>query len=187
MKKLALALVSISALVFGFGMVANAQYVPAGSGTVTPSSPPPGTPFTVRVNCTAGAGNVTFVFNGGSFSFPCTAGSGLAGSVVGFVAQTPTGTSTATLTAPTTPGTYPGTATQGGTQVGAFSVTVPGQAATTVPASTTAPVVTTPGSGLPATGSGGISTTTGIAIGLLVVGLGLFVVAQVRRRQPHPA
>jgi len=52
---------------------------------------------------------------------------------------------------------------------------------TTVPA-------TIPGAGLPATGSSGMGTTTGIALGLFVVGLGLFIVAQVRRRQqPSPA
>jgi hypothetical protein len=32
-----------------------------------------------------------------------------------------------------------------------------------------------------------MGTTTGIAIGLLVVGLGLFVVAQVRRRETSVA
>lgn len=44
---------------------------------------------------------------------------------------------------------------------------------------------TVPTSDLPATGSNGISTTTGLAMGLFVVGLGLFVVAQARRRNPH--
>jgi len=41
----------------------------------------------------------------------------------------------------------------------------------------------TPSAGLPATGSDGIGTTTGIAVGLLAVGLGLFIVTRVRRRQ----
>ena len=41
----------------------------------------------------------------------------------------------------------------------------------------------TSSAGLPATGSDGIGTTTGIAVGLLAVGLGLFIVTRVRRRQ----
>ena len=57
-----------------------------------------------------------------------------------------------------------------------------------VPATTIAPTTTvaavSPPTGLPATGSGGIGTTTGIAIGLFVVGLGLFVVTRLRRSQP---
>ena len=58
---------------------------------------------------------------------------------------------------------------------------------TTFTVASLAPTATAPGVGLPATGSNGIGTTAGLAIGLLVVGLGLFVVAQVRRRQPNLA
>lgn len=43
--------------------------------------------------------------------------------------------------------------------------------------------VTIPTGGLPATGSSGVSTMAIIAIGLLIVGVSLFVVSQVRRRQ----
>ncbi len=78
------------------------------------------------------------------------------------------GNATANVTAPSAAGTYPGTATCGDV-VASFSVVV------------AAP--TTPPGGLPATGSGGIDTTTGIAMGLLAVGLGLFGVTLVRRRQ----
>jgi hypothetical protein len=83
---------------------------------------------------------------------------------------TPAGTAVASLLAPATPGTYTGTATGVSSGVTA-SFTVVVQAA-----------VTPPG-GLPATGSGGISTTTGMAAGLFAIGLGLFGVAQFRRRQ----
>ena len=86
--------------------------------------------------------------------------------------QTALGNATFTFTAaPTAPGTYSGTAVGQQSPSQSFSFTLPGQAATT------------PETGLPATGSDGIGTTTGIALGLLVVGFGLFVVAQVRRRQ----
>ena len=51
---------------------------------------------------------------------------------------------------------------------------------TVVVAAQTAPATTVPTVGLPATGSDGIGHTTGVSLGLLVVGLGLFAVATVR-------
>jgi hypothetical protein len=54
-----------------------------------------------------------------------------------------------------------------------------------LPSTTVAPTV--PPGGLPATGSSGIGSTTGIAIGLFLVGLGLFVVTRLRRGQPNAA
>ena len=81
------------------------------------------------------------------------------------------GAATASLPVP-----GPGTGTARGTTSPAVTFTVASQAPATNP----------PG-GLPATGSNGIDTSTGLAAGLLVVGLGLFVVAQVRRRQPNLA
>ena len=85
-----------------------------------------------------------------------------------------TGSATFPTTAPQQPGTYVYTCT--GDQGCSLSATLVVSAA---PA-------TTPGAGgsgaLPSTGSGGISQTTGIALGLLVVGLGLVIVAQIRRR-----
>ena len=154
MKKLALALFTISAVVFGSGMAAQAQYVnpPAPSATVTPASNAPGGPVSVGIaGCPAGS-TVSVVFNGATSTATASA----------------TGTATATVTAPTTAGTFAGTATCG-TVVASFSVVVA--------------VPTAPGGGLPATGSGGIDATTSIAMGLFAVGLGLFGVTQVRRRQ----
>ena len=88
---------------------------------------------------------------------------------MGLVAQVGTGGASVDLTAPTAAGTYPGTV------VGTLSFDQPFTVVVVAP-------VTPPG-GLPATGSGGIGTTTTVAIGLFAVGLGLFAVAQVRRRQ----
>ena len=190
MRKFALALMAASAAVFGFGMVAQAQtgYDPV----TTVVEPTPGGSYTVTYqNCVAGD-TITFTQAQStpvSGTAPCTAISGaLTGSVVGLLLpqQTALGNATFTFTAaPTAPGTYSGTAVGLESPSQSFSFTLPGQAATTTTpvAPTTAPPVTTPGTGLPATGSDGIGTTTGIALGLLVVGFGLFVVAQVRRRQ----
>ena len=155
MKKLALALFTISAVIFGSGMAAEAQ-IPyrssGGTATVSPASAAPGGAVTVGITGCAPSSSVAVVFNGATSTV--TAGA--------------TGTATATVTAPTTAGTFAGTATCG-TVVASFSVVVA--------------VPTAPGGGLPATGSGGIDATTSIAMGLFAVGLGLFGVTQVRRRQ----
>ena len=191
MKKLALALMAAAAAVFGFGIVASAQtYSPAAS---VPVAPGPGSSYSVTyTNCVVGE---TITFNQAQ-STPatvtglCTGTSApaLNGSILGLLLpqQTANGTATGTFTAaPTAPGTYTGTGT-GVNGTVTFSFTIPGQAATTT---TGVPVTTAAPSGqIPATGSSGISTTTTVAIGLLVVGAGLLVVAQVRRRQaPHTA
>ena len=183
MKKLALALMAASAAIFGFGMVAEAQtYTTSVSvgprdaaggavhghlrqlraGETITFSQPQSTPETTTGVC---VGSVT-----------------LTGSVVGLLlpAQAASGTATGSFTtAPTAPGTY--TVTGTGTTSPARTTTF------TIAGSTTTVPATVPGGGLPATGSDGTGTTTGIAIGLLVVGLGLFAVAQVRRRQPSAA
>jgi hypothetical protein len=208
MKKLALALIAASAAVFGFGLVAQAQsYSPTVSvGTVVPG----GAYSVTYTNCTPGQTilfqqpqstptSVTAVCSGSVSSLD-----EITGSVIGLLLPAQSALPTAVgnfTTAPTGPGTYNGTA--GPNPNGPFlpfSITIPGQATTTAPATTVpaptvpvttaAPVVTTApplAGGLPATGSDGIGTTTGIALGLLVVGLGLFVVAQVRRRQAPTA
>jgi len=76
--------------------------------------------------------------------------------------------------------TIPATTT---TVVAAAGPTAPAAVATTTAAVVAAAGPVAPSAGLPATGSNGIGSTTGIALGLLVSGLGLFIVAQVRRRQ----
>ena len=83
-----------------------------------------------------------------------------------FQGQTASGSTQATFTAPTAAGTYAGSVTCGGTTV-SFSVNVAPTAGT-----------------IPATGGGSSSgTTTSIAGMLLVAGVGMFGVAQFRRRQ----
>lgn len=157
MKKFAVALIAVSAVVFGSGMAAQAQYGGStGTATVTPASSAPGGTVTVGISGCEPSASVAVVFNGATSS----------------VTADSSGAATTTVTAPSTAGTYPGTATCGDV-VASFSVVV-------------AAAVTPPG-GLPATGSNGISTTSGLAIGLLVVGLGLFGVAQMRRRQTSAA
>ncbi len=191
MKKFALALMASAALLFGFSVAAQAAYPPGITVTVSPAGNlPPGVPFTITIPCFPGAGPVTFTITGPNFSVSvvstCGTSDSVTGSVMGFIAQTASGTASATLTAPTAPGTYQGSAVQVGGSSADFTIVV-AQATTTTAApgapTTVAPVTpTVPSTGLPATGSGGLGVTTGIAIGLLAVGAGLFVVAQVRRR-----
>ncbi len=193
MKKLALALMAASAAVFGFGMVASAQTQYGQAIGVTPNPVVPGGAYTVTyANCVVGD-IITFTqaqSTPTSVTGTCTAAAPtLTGSVVGLLlpAQQAAGTATGTFTnAPTAPGTYNGTGIGPLSPSIPFQFTLAGQVATTV-APTTVPA-TVPSSGLPGTGAGGLGTTTGIAIGLLAVGLCLFVVTQVRRRQqPSPA
>jgi LPXTG-motif cell wall-anchored protein len=192
MKKFALALIASAAAVFGFGMVANAQtYTPV----LQPPTPPTtlGGPFTVTYNnCVVGE-TITFtlLLPGGTTAIqtingPCVAPALTSGSVVGLLLpqQAANGRATATFpSSPTTPGTYTIRAQGTTSAVVTTQLVVPGSTSTTV-----APTATTPGGGLPATGSDASTPFTMIAIGLLVVGVGLFAVAQVRRRQaPNPA
>jgi len=176
MKRLALALMAVSALVLGFGMVAEAQSGPYGGGTgtitFTPPNPGPGQTVTLTITgCTPGE-TVTIALNDVTIgTVVClSATTALGGTVVGLLLprQVNAGQATFTTTTPTEPGTYVYTVT--GSQGYSRSATLV----------ITAPV--TPPAGLPATGSSGISNTMMIALGLFVVGLGLFAVAVVRRR-----
>jgi LPXTG-motif cell wall-anchored protein len=190
MKKLALALLASAAAVFGFGMVANAQsYVPV----VTPPTGPTtiGGAFSVTYNnCFVGE-TITFTLFGvngttvlATVQGPCLSPISV-GSVVGLLLpqQTANGSASGNFTSsPTEPGTYPIRAQ------GATSPAVTTQLVVQGTTTTVAPPVTTPGGGLPATGSDSSTPFTMIAIGLFTVGVGLFAVAQVRRRQaPSPA
>jgi len=93
--------------------------------------------------------------------------------------------------APTIPTTTTTTTTIAGSGVVVPATVAPTTAApTTVAPAAVAPTTvaaTIPSGGLPATGSRGLAPTSSIAIGLLVVGLGLFVVARVRRQSPTAA
>jgi LPXTG-motif cell wall-anchored protein len=169
MKKIALALAAVAAMILGLGGVANANPIPipnvyppvVPSVTVTPSTVGPGGTVTVTANCTPGE-TVTVTLESATASAPCGED----------------GTVTLTISAPSAVGTYNGTVagTVSG-PLGSFAVTV----------LAAGPTPTTPTGGLPSTGSDGTNTTTMIAAGLLVVGLGLFAVATVRRRQTPAA
>ncbi len=184
MKKLILALLVTTAVIFGFGGVAEA-YPPSGGGnTVSNSNPAAGADITFTTNqCVIGE-SVRFVLDGVSKDAVCAAGS--AGSSSLQASQT-SGSASAMFTDPAVAGTY--TCTISGSvsgDLGSVVVTVAAQTTTTA-APTVATVAPTSTGGLPATGSDGIGATTGIAVGLLVAGLGLFGVATVRRRQPVAA
>lgn len=171
MKKFALALMAAAAAVFGVGMVANAYPPVPDAPGVSDSTPAPGGTFTVTSAC-AVPETVTFTIPGDSDTATCEPGA--TGAFLLLQQTTPDGVATGTLTAPTAAGTYTVTITGSSSgDLGTVSVTVAAQ--------------TDPGGGLPATGSDGVATTTWIAAGLLIVGLGLFAVATVRRRQPAAA
>lgn len=179
MKKFALALMAASTAVFGFSIVADAYPIPEELVTVDNAAPMTGEEVTATANCASGE-TVTFEIPGDSATATCSAGAG--GASLLLVAAT-SGTASAQLTMPSEAGTYTISAT--GSESGDLGSTTVVVAAQTAPATTAPPTV--PTSGLPATGSDGIGLTTGVALGLLVVGLGLFGVATLRRRQPSAA
>jgi len=167
MKKLAFGFIAASAALFGFGIVAEAYTAPVVTVTVDDPTPEPGQNLNATMRGCQPGETVRFTLVSSTANGQCNSTS--AGLSM-LMSTSQTGTATAVVRAPSTSGTFTGTAlglTSGRT--GTFTVTV-SQA-------------TAPPGGLPATGAGGISTTTGIAVGLLVVGLGLFAVSQVRRRQ----
>ena len=179
MKKLALAMIAASAMLIGFGAVASAQvgYRPS----LTIGAPSPGGPFAATyTNCVNGE-TITFTqpqSTPASISVVCAGNSATANftaapTATGTFVITASGTTSEVLTQSFsiagTPSTLPAT---GGTDGGAGGGSGP---------------VVPPGTDLPATGSNGIGSVTTIALGLLAVGFGLFVVAQLRRRQPSLA
>jgi LPXTG-motif cell wall-anchored protein len=167
MKKLALGLISASAAVFGFGLVADAYPPPAVSVSVDDPTPAPNQQLNVTFRGCEPGETVRFVLLSSTDTSPCN---GTSSGLSLLLQAAPSGTSIGQVTAPSSAGTYTGTATgQTSGRTGTFTVVV-SQA-------------TSPPGGLPATGSSGISTSTTVAIGLLVVGAGLFAVSQIRRRQ----
>lgn len=180
MRKLVVAIVVFFALAGGTA-AAQSPYFGAPTVSATPQTVAPGGDVTVTVqNCDIGT-VVSIELAGVTVMADC---SGSSAPVQGFraPAQTPEpGTATGVVGAPTTAGTYDGTAS--GSSNGepfslSFQVTV--QAPTTTsPAGDQGGVA----AALPSTGGGGIEPIAVTGIVLLVVGLGLLVVTQVRRRQ----
>jgi len=170
MKKLALAMITASAVMFGFGSAASAQnYVTS----IAVGTPGPGAAYSsTYTNCVPGE-TITFVQ---PQSTPVT--------VTGVCSATRVAVGNFTA-APTTAGTFTvtGTGTTSPARTASFAIALTTLPDTGAPAGGGAVAPQVPGGGLPATGSNGIGTTTTIALSLLVVGFGLFAVAQLRRRQ----
>jgi LPXTG-motif cell wall-anchored protein len=132
----------------------------ASAGNVYPTNPPS---VSVSNPTPAPGSTITVTMNG------CVEGESVQFTLEGETASgvTAGGSASAQIKVPTTPGTYTGTATCASGTSAAFSITV-----------------TTPSGGLPATGSSGMSSTVMISMILFLVGAGLLVVSQVRRRNP---
>lgn len=160
MRSFALAVIAMVFLAAGLaGTTYASSYPPGGpSVTVTPATVSPAGSVTVTANCTPGE-SVTITLESSSTTAACLpdGDSSLSGIATGVV------------TAPSTPGPYTGTVIGSVSgPLGTFDIVV--QSAATPP----------PG-GLPATGSGTTGATAAVAAVLLLVGLGLFAVATVRR------
>jgi len=188
MKKFALSIVIAAAAIFGSGVAAQAStYPPSSIATVAA-----GGTFDATINGCTPPEIVTFLFEGVSKTAPCLPGPS---SLRSAAATVGTGTASVTFDAPSVPGNYVATATGSAGFRGSYSISVTAVGVTpaapvapitsVAPAAPAAPV--TPLGGLPATGADGISTMTMIAIGFFVVGGGLLVVSQLRRRQTVPA
>jgi hypothetical protein len=160
MKKFAVVLAAMFA-VFGLGAAAHAQYTGAPEISVDIPNPLPGGSFNTGIaGCEPGQ-PVSSTFDGATQTATAAAD----------------GSASFGWNAPTEPGVYVGSTTCNAQTVN-WSVEVLAPPPTN--GGSTAP---TGGGSLPSTGSGGISGTTTVAIGLLVVGFGLFGVTQIRRRQ----
>ena len=191
MKKAALALVVAAAALFGLGQLVAAGGTNYSEAIVAnPASVPTGGQTVVTYqNCEVGE-TITFSlpqFTPATQTAPCGAVQAFGLSAV-LPLQATVGEASATFVAPATPGTYNGTGVGTVSPELPFTVTVTGSVAPSTTVAPTIPDTNGGGSGsqLPSTGSGGQSTITFIAIGLLTVGLGLFAVAGVRRRS-NPA
>jgi len=178
MKKLALILTALGALLVGAGMSNTAAAYPPGETTDIITNVPTintGGSFNATVtNCLPGE-TVTFIFEGVERSVTCDPNT--------LQASFP-------FVAPMAPGTYQVCAdlTGNGATVPA-GVIRPRTICTTIVVTATGPTIppTIPGGGLPGTGSSGVSTTTTSALVLLGAGGLLLVVSQLRRRRTAPA
>ena len=178
MKKIALILTALGVLLVGAGVSNTAAAYPVGETTDIVTNVPtviPGGTFNATVtNCLPGE-TVVFVFEGVSRSVTC---------------DPTTLQASFPFVAPTTPGTYQVCADLTGNGATVPSgVTRPRTICTTIEVVATGPTVppTVPGGGLPGTGSSGVDTNLALAGTLLVVGLGLLVVAGIRRRETATA
>ncbi len=187
MKKLALTLVAMAAVLFGTGPVVNAYPPGAGVVAVSPAGGvvAPGGNITVTGSCTP-AETVTVTLGTATVTGTCSAaGTGPTGSAAALSSAPAAGGYSIVIAAPTAAGTYTLRV------VGSVSGSLAADVTITVQA-TTPPVTqggdtnggTAAGGGtLPSTGSDSTSTALLIGFGSLLMGLGLFGTARVRRNQ----
>lgn len=175
MKRIGLILMVLGTALIGFNATANAGGYPPDQAvrlTATPSSGPPGFPFTATVsNCFPGE-TVIFTFLGETVTTTCS---------------TTTFQASAQFTAPDAAGVYSVTAQLTGEgaivpvtdrpRFITINVEVIAAPTTTIPQPPT-----TPSGTIPATGASGIDATSTVAIILVGAGALLLLVAQVRRR-----
>jgi hypothetical protein len=176
MKKMALAMCVAAAAALGFGGAASAQYsADEFQAFANPPSVGPGGAVTVTVTGCEPGETVTVVLVDDTEVSVCEA-TGPVGLRRGNVEAS--GRAVVEVVAPMTPGQYEGLASGSiSTRSSSFSITVTAAAA----------AAPSPSGELPSTGSGGIDSTLLIALGALAVGLGLVVVAGLRRRRPAAA
>mgnify|MGYP001822105739 CR=1 FL=1 len=181
MKKLSLILTALGVLLVGAGLsntvAASFDYPVGQPPDIITDVPTVGTGgnFNATVtNCLPGE-TVTFIFEGVERTTTCDPNT--------LQASFP-------FVAPMTPGSYQVCAvlTGDGATVPP-GVTRPSTVCTTIEVTASGPTVppTVPGGGLPGTGSSGVDTNLALAGTALVVGLGLLIVAGIRRRDTAPA
>lgn len=170
MKRFALIVISVAAVVFGTNLVAQAYPPGTASASVIAGSPGEvGGTFTVQVtNCLAGETvNVDLPANGdGPTSALCAATSG-----AGFFLAAPgSGSATVVLDHASTPGTNTGTA-----ELVTSGVTLTFTVETTPAAGAPSPTI-------PATGSDATTSMLGYGAAALAIGIALTLIAANRRR-----
>ncbi len=168
MKVVALACMALAAAVLGGGVVADAYPPSALTVSVSPSTVEPGGSVTVTIEGCVQGDELTVTLEAVTATVSCE---GTAGAAFLLGLAPSSGAAEATVTAPGVAGTYTGTVRGPESGEATFTVTVAGGPGDRSVAGT-----------LPSTGVGGIDATMAIAVGLFVVGFGLFVVSRVRRR-----
>lgn len=168
-KRLAATVLVLGALLLGVGSVANA-YPPSSPTLEIIGDQVPGGVVTVQINDCNPGDTIEVFFNG---------------ELIATLTCDEDGQASTPLELPTQPGTYPGQAVIIEPNI-TLPFTIVLEADDDVAGGGGGTNGDTSGT-LPATGSSGLSTTTTIAIGLLIVGGVLFVVAMRRREQPEPA
>jgi hypothetical protein len=168
MKVVALVCMALAAAVLGGGLVADAYPPSALTVSVSPSTVEPGGAVVVTIEGCVPGDDLAVTLEAVTATVTCE---GTVGAAFLLGLAPSAGTAEATLDAPGLAGTYTGTVRGPQSGEATFTVTV-----------TAGPADRSAAGTLPSTGGGRIDATMAIAVGLFGVGLGLFVVARVRRR-----